>query len=207
MKGKLIKTESVSVSGVRYGLQLRVHDHGASYTNRYSYSATLDALEIDEHGTDLSECVKRATAQLRLKCAIVWRPMLAVFVEAGDECNYCSSGETLSQERLAVRVSSVEAGTHQDGTEVWRTPLSDMQSRYVTHKGQPHGCAAMLPDTESNRARLLVITNGLAKLASNLEALLAQDKIVKTLTNLRVLALPDPTPAPTSSRPRVKRKS
>lgn len=60
--------------------------------------------------------------------------------------------------------------------------------------GTPPGATAVIPDTPENRAKLKVISDGLEKLGANLTLLLGQDRIVKTLQDVRTLQLPAPAP-------------
>lgn len=202
-QGKVIQTEKVWVGGKTYELRLRLVDNGRSHSKRFSYLVTHGEPEVSVRGDDPNQCLKQAEVELKAQLAVDWKPAIVVHADAGDDCHYCGDGTILYQGRMSLRYALVDVAQRLDGTDVWRAPRSAMGvklNEFTEHDGTPRG--TVIPDTPENRAKLQIIADGLEKLGANLTLLLAQDRIVKTLQDVRVLALPEPAP----EKRRVTRK-
>lgn len=61
----------------------------------------------------------------------------------------------------------------------------------------PNADHALIPDTEENQTKVRSILNSIDILGKRLRLLMAQNRIVETLANVKMLSLPAPTEAPT----------
>ncbi len=200
--GKRIRFEAVRVDGRVYNLDLRCVDHGVTRTQRFTFQVLHEDPPIDERGPDLSVLVRAAETLLRSQLSIEWAPFIEVYVDAEDNCVYASEGEALFQAKLAVRASLLDIGTRPDGTKLHRIRSKGFGSstHYTTHDGMPED--AVVPDTPANRARLQVIADGLQRLATNLTSMLSQDRVLKTLQDVRMLGML----APPAAEPEVSKR-
>lgn len=211
-RGKVVQVEKVRILGKTYELKLRLVDHGSSRSGRFTYAVTHDDPAVEVDGEDLSACIKEAERVLTEKLSVVWIPSIAIYADAGDLTVYCGSGETLFAGRMSLRYSTIDVAKRQDGTNLWRervrsgTVVTSFHRSHIEHDGIPSHATAVIPDTPENRAKLQVIADGLEKLGANLTLLLGQDRIVKTLQDVRTLQLPAPAPAAPSKRVTRKKK-
>lgn len=205
-QGKVISIAKVRVGGKTYELKLRLVDHGSSRTKRFTYRTTHDDPPVEVCHDEANQCLRQAEAELREALSVEWSPAIALFVDSGDQTTYHGSGETLFAGRMSIRYSLVDVAKRQDGTNLWRSRERDCGFVSVRHEriGTPPCATAVIPDTPENRAKLQVIADGLEKLGANLTLLLSQDRITKTLQDVRTLQLP--APAPTAPTRRVTRK-
>lgn len=203
-QGKVVQVEKVWVGGKTFELKLRLVDAGRSHSKRFSYSVTHSDPDLVVRGNDPEQCLRDAEVELRAKLAVDWIPSIVIYVESDDNCTYYGSGETLFKGRLSLRYALVDVAKRADGTDVWREPVREgfikRGREFHEHDGLPDG--TVIADTPENREKLQVISDGLTKLSANLTLLLNQDRIVKTLQDVRVLALPAPVPG----KRRVTRK-
>lgn len=206
-RGKVVQVEKVRAVGKTYELKLRLLDRGVSHKNRFSYCVTHDDPEIEVHHDDASQCLKEAEAELRSRLAVEWKGAIVIYADSGDSTTYYGDGEILFHGGLSFRYALIEVAKRPDGTDIWRTVEKD--HGFVRHRAERDGtpdATAVIPDTPENRAKLQVIADGLEKLGANLTLLLGQDRIVKTLQDVRTLQLPAPAPAAPSKRVTRKKK-
>lgn len=207
--GKVIQVEKVWVGGKVYELKIRLVDNGRSYSKRFTYCVTHDVPPVEVHHDEANQCLKEAEAELRAALAVDWKPAIVIDADTGDNCRYVGTGGTLFQGRMSLRYSLVDVAKRPDGSDVWRERLDSgivygsSRKSHHEHDGTPSG-VAVIPDTPENRAKLKVISDGLEKLGANLTLLLSQDRITKTLQDVRTLQLP--ASAPTAPTRRVTRK-
>lgn len=202
--GKIIQVEKVRVGGKTYELKIRLIDRGLSHTTRFTYCVTHDDPPIEVRRDEANQCLREAEDELRKALEVEWKPAIAIFAESGDDTTYHGTGQTMFAGRMSIRYARVEVAKRQDGTNLWRSAEADsgfIYNRDATD-GVPPGATAVIPDTPENRAKLKVISDGLEKLGANLTLLLGQDRIVKTLQDVRTLQLP----APSAQPKRVTRK-
>ena len=198
-RGKVVQVEKVWIGGKTYELKLRMVDHGRSHSKRFTYEVAHENPSVSVTGEDPNDCLQEAEKVLTEKLSVVWIPSIAIHADAGDQTIYSGSGETLFSGRMSLRYSLVDVAKRPDGTDLWRERVRSgmvVASFHKTHReynGTPDA-TAIIPDTPENRAKLQVIADGLEKLGSNLTLLLGQDRIVKTLQDVRTLQLPAPAP-------------
>lgn len=210
-RGKVIQVEKVWIGGKTYELKLRLVDHGRSHSDRFTYVVTHDDPRVEVDGDDPAACLKAAEKVLREKLSVTWIPSIAVHADSGDSTTYHGSGETLFTGRMSLRYSLIDVAKRPDGTDLWRERertgmvVTSFHRTHAEHNGTPDA-TAVIPDTPENRAKLQVIADGLEKLGSNLTLLLGQDRIVKTLQDVRTLQLPAPASASSSKRVTRKKK-
>ena len=200
--GKVIRVEKLRINGAFVEVPLRlVADEQQSRAGipKFDYEVHMDDPRIRVTHADPGECLKLARAALEVALAIKWEPVIVVSVtEGGDVTRFHGYGEVLGDANLSLRVTCMERGTRTDGEVLFQCRDSSGTPR-TAHPDD----GTIIPDTELNRQRVTAICEGLDRLGKQLHDLLSEAKIQKTLTNVKLLALPAPPP----ERPRARRKS
>jgi hypothetical protein len=198
--GKVIRIEKLRVNGTLVEVPLRlVADERNSRGGipKFDYEVNMDDPPIRVSHADPGECLNLAKAALEIALSIRWEPVIVVSVtEGGDVDRFHGYGKVIGDANLSLRVTLVERGTRTDGEVLFQCRDSSGKPR-TAHPDE----GTIIPDTESNRQRVVAICEGLDRLGKQLHDLLSEAKIQKTLTNVKLLALPAPPP----ERPRARR--
>jgi hypothetical protein len=199
--GKVIRIEKLRINGTVVEVPLRlVADEQQSRAGipKFDYEVHMDDPRVRVTHADPTECLKLAKAALEVALAIKWEPVIVVSVtEGGDVDRFHGYGKVIGDANLSLRVTLMERGTRTDGEVLFQCRDSAGNPR-TAHPDD----GTIIPDTELNRQRVTAICEGLDRLGKQLHDLLSEAKIQKTLTNVKLLALPAPPP----DRPRARRK-
>lgn len=221
--GTVVKRVDLRVAGTlvrKVPLRLRnVHERYRSYSStkpEFEYAIDIDEpARVSVSHADPTECCKLAQAALEKELAIDWQPVLLVTVEGLEYGFREDRAERKPDEaELKIMVREYEVGTR--GQEaVYRTKEHARNTHGYVQTGElidPSAnraglASAVVPATDVNRAKLAAIVTAVHDVRDRVAALLRPETVEKTLSDLRVLALPVSVAAPqvkTPRKPKVK---